>query len=83
MARRTSRRGVMSMTPWPVMKPVEEMTVAEYLGNVPELEYERARADAAIERLRLAVEALKCVQRASAGWPSLVREALEAIGEIP
>jgi hypothetical protein len=73
------------MKPWPVMKAVEEMTVAEYLGNIPELDYERARAEAAIERLRVAVEALKAVQLAKPNeyYYVEVDEALSVIGDVP
>jgi hypothetical protein len=67
------------------MKAVEEMTVAEYLGNIPELDYERARAEAAIERLRVAVEALKAVQLAKPNeyYYVEVDEALSVIGDVP
>jgi hypothetical protein len=86
------------MKPWPVMKAVEEMTVAEYLGNIPELDYERARAEAAIERLRVAVEALNSLLVADCHWYSsaiefhkcdgyqrlkVIEDALSSIGDIP
>lgn len=48
-------------------------------------DYERARADAAMARLRVAVEALKavCEQRPNEYYYVEVDDALSAIGELP
>lgn len=75
------------MKPWPEPFDQAKQTLASYLGNVAELNYERARAEAAIERLRVAVEALKligsgghCVGSVLA---SAANNAIAKIGEMP
>jgi hypothetical protein len=69
--------------PWPKAEDYGFADEEEEPGCLEEA-YERARADAAMDRLRVAVEALKNL---SAGYDSYgftgVRKALESIGELP
>jgi hypothetical protein len=66
------------MKAWP---KDDDMSISDY-------DYHRARADAAMERLRVAVEALKAADdnfkhdRRTVGMIR-VKEALNAIGELP
>jgi hypothetical protein len=80
----------MSMKPW----PNHEDFAYNVIGDMT---YERARADAAIDRLRLAVEALNSIKDkerydTDGIWHPMcggtdmsehAAEALEAIGEVP
>jgi hypothetical protein len=84
------RGEAMTLLPWPALPPLvtglsvhlqRELTI-----------YERARAEAALQRLRIACEALNAVQAESrqsdafwfeAVYDKLVSKALLQIGEVP
>ena len=77
----------MNMLPWPEKPKINSSMNGEEYERYMHIgwhEYERARAEAALQRLRVAVEALK---NASAGYENYgftgVRKALEQIGEVP
>jgi hypothetical protein len=81
--------------PWPEELPRSvDCTKLDLMGALAQCSdivgYERARADAAMERLRLAVEALGRIARRDGidgypddAWCVAAKEALEAIGEVP
>lgn len=76
------------MKPWPEPFDPSKQTLASYLGNVAELNYEHARAEAAIERLRVAVEAFKKIKRLGTRFGEstetrIATEALAQIGDVP
>jgi predicted transcriptional regulator len=79
----------MTLLPWPEPFDPSQQTLASYLGNVAELNYERARAEAALQRLRVAVDALKEIRSVhplmhnGGNWDKFVNEVIEKIGEIP
>jgi hypothetical protein len=71
---------VSEMKPWP--KPFEAGDTLD-LGQY--IRYERARYEAAMDRLRVAVEALKQIKFNEEGGSDTrcAEDALEAIGELP
>lgn len=77
-----------NMMPWPGKPSPREWSsdpVQRCINDAMELMYAYRRAEAAMERLRLAVEALKHVrdERPNEHYYVQVDAALEAIGEIP
>lgn len=64
------------LPPWPEVEPFESHETESRKFST----YHRARADAAMARLRIAVKAL---EGCTGGWGGLADKALREIGELP
>ena len=74
----------MSLPSWPEPFDKTKQTLAAYIGNVDEINYERAMKEAYAARLRAVVALLDkcgCIPRENHACPGC--RALAAIGEVP
>jgi hypothetical protein len=74
---------VSEMKPWPKLPLI--LGEGIHGACIDHVEYQTARADAAMDRLRVAVEALKQIKFNEEGGSDTrcAEDALEAIGELP
>jgi hypothetical protein len=70
---------------WPVLSEYVENYVGELAVSRRQRNYERARAEAALARLRVAVEALQAMADHSTEWATkcVAKKTLHDIGEVP